>query len=46
MSSSFLSDVEAFYDLAVKDLALPDGVGEKIKVANATNGSVKFFIAL
>ncbi|XXK30207.1 hypothetical protein ACMAY7_12065 [Rhodobacteraceae bacterium nBUS_24] len=36
MSSSFLSDVEAFYDLAVKDLALPDGVGEKIKVANAT----------
>ena len=24
MSSSFLSDVEAFYDLAVKDLALPE----------------------
>ena len=36
MSSSFLSDVEGFYDLAVKDLLLPEGVGEKIKVANAT----------
>ncbi|MES0864883.1 Glu/Leu/Phe/Val dehydrogenase [Ruegeria sp. SCPT10] len=36
MSGSFLSDVEGFYDLAVKDLSLPVGVGEKIKVANAT----------
>ena len=37
MSSSFLSNVEAFYDLAVKSLALPEGIGEKIKVPNATS---------
>ena len=37
MTSSFLSDFEAFYDLAVKDLALQMGVGEKLKVANATH---------
>ena len=36
MSGSFLSDVEAFYDLAARDLNLPDGLAEKIKVANAT----------
>lgn len=36
MSSAFLSDVEAFFDESASHSALPDGLAEKIKVANAT----------
>lgn len=36
MTGTFLSDVVAFYDLPAWDLDLPDGLAEKIKVANAT----------
>jgi len=36
MSGTFLSDVEAMFDQAASRLSLPDGLAEKIKVANAT----------
>ncbi len=36
MSGTFLSDVEAMFDQAASRLSLPEGLAEKIKVANAT----------
>lgn len=36
MTSSFLSDVDTFFDRAAERLDLPEGLAEKIRVANAT----------